>query len=166
MLARKHQSTGWKQLSRRLSQFPVNRVVLDSTGGWERGVVQHLQQAGFAVTVIDPKRGRDFAKVCGRLAKTIRIEAQVLAHFAEAIQPDPQPAASELQQALSGLVHRRQQVVDIINSEKRRLHSVRNSTAKADIEAHIDLRSQILTVSIQTHQPMQRLYASKNRMHG
>ena len=139
-----NQSVGWKQLSQRLSQFPVNRVVLESTGGLERGVVQHLQQAGFAVTVINPKRGRDFAKACGRLAKTDRIDAQVLAHFAEAIQPDPQPAASQWQQALSDLVHRRQQVVEIINSEKRRLHSVRNHTAKADIEAHIDWLKQRL----------------------
>ncbi|MEO0941745.1 MAG: IS110 family transposase [Cyanobacteria bacterium J06642_12] len=139
-----NQSAGWSQLSRRLSQFPVKRVVLESTGGLERGIVQHLQRAGFAVTVINPKRGRDFAKACGRLAKTDRIDAQVLAHFAEAIQPDPQPAASEFQQALSDLVHRRQQVVEIINTEKRRLHSVRNRTAKADIEAHIDWLKQRL----------------------
>lgn len=139
-----NQSAGWRQLSRRLSQLSVNRVVLESTGGLERGVVQHLQQAGFAVTVINPKRGRDFAKACGRLAKTDRIDAQVLAHFAEAIQPEPQSAASDWQQALSDLVHRRRQVVEIINSEKRRLHSVRNRAAKADIEAHIDWLKQRL----------------------
>jgi transposase len=88
--------------------------------------------------VINPKRARDFAKASGRLAKTDRIDAEVLAHFAQAMQPLPKPLAAESQQALSDLVNRRAQLVEMLNSEQRRLHSVRNRSAKADIETHIE----------------------------
>nr|WP_017328128.1 transposase [Synechococcus sp. PCC 7336] len=90
------------------------------------------------MAVINPKRARDFAKACGRLAKTDRIDAQVLAHFAQALQPTPQALAPDLEQALSDLVHRRQQVVQMTNDERRRLHSVHNLSAQADIKAHIE----------------------------
>ena len=108
----------------------------------ERGVVQVLQRQEIAVAVINPKRGRDFSKACGRLAKTDRIDAEVLAHFGEALQPLPKPLASEEQEALSDLVHRRAQVVERLNDEQRRLHRVRNRSARADIEAHIDWMKQ------------------------
>lgn len=104
----------------------------------ERGVVQALQQAEVLVAVINPKRARDFAKACGRLAKTDRIDSEVLAHFAQPLQPLPKPLAAEHQQALSDLVNRRQQVVEMLNNEQRRLHSVRNRSAKVDIEVHIE----------------------------
>ena len=132
-----NQESGWEELLSHLAGVAVASIVLESTGGLERGVVQVLQQQQYPVAVINPKRARDFAKASGRLAKTDRIDADGLAHFAQALQPDPQPLSSEIQQALSDLVHRRQQVVEMINSEQRRLHSVRNRAAKADIEAHI-----------------------------
>lgn len=68
------------------------------------------------------------AKASGRLAKTDRIDAAVLAHFGQAMQPSAKPLSSEAQEALPDLVNRRQQVVEMLNSEQRRLHSVRNRT--------------------------------------
>jgi transposase len=68
-------------------------------GGLERGIVQHLQHQGVSIAVIHPKRARDFAKASGRLAKTDRIDAEMLAHFAQAMQPYPSlwpPRASKL----------------------------------------------------------------------
>jgi transposase len=134
-----NQEPGWLELVAQLKrQGGALGIVLESTGGMERGVVQALQQAGLEVAVLNPKRARDFARACGRLAKTDRIDAEVLAHFAQAVQPLPKPLASEAQGALSDLVSRRQQVVEMLNSEQRRLYSVRNRTAKADIETHIE----------------------------
>ena len=129
---------GWQQFVGELAGLAIAGVVVESTGGMERGVVQVLQRQEIAVAVINPKRARDFSKACGRLAKTDRIDAEVLAHFGEALQPLPKPLASEEQEALSDLVHRRSQVVEMLNDERRRLHSVRNRSARADIEAHID----------------------------
>jgi transposase len=133
-----NQPAGWLELVENLKRLSVNLIVLESTGGMERGIVQLLQQQSLSVAVINPKRARDFAKASGQLAKTDRIDAQVLAHFAQAIQPVPKPLASEAEEALSDLVKRRQQVVEMLNSEQRRLHSVRNRSAKADIETHIE----------------------------
>lgn len=133
-----NQQEGWTQLLGQLQSLSIALVVLESTGGMERGIVQVLQRQGISVAVINPKRARDFAKASGRLAKTDRIDAEVLAHFAQAMQPLPKPLAAESQNALSDLVNRRHQVVEMLNSEQRRLHSVRNRSAKADIEAHIE----------------------------
>lgn len=133
-----NQQSGWEQLISQLDTIEVKLVVVESTGGMERGVVQVLQHQALPVAVINPKRARDFAKASGRLAKTDRIDAGVLAHFAQAMEPIPKPLASEAQAALSDLVSRRAQLVEMLNSEQRRLHSVRNRSAKADIETHIE----------------------------
>jgi transposase len=135
---------GWAELEQQLSLMNVALVVVESTGGMERNVVEQLQRGGFLVSVINPKRARDFAKASGRLAKTDRIDAEGLAHFGEALRPLPKPLAAEAQQALSDLVSRRTQVVEMINGERRRLHSVRNRSAKADIEAHLEWLEQRL----------------------
>lgn len=133
-----NQELGWGELVTQLQGIVVQLVVVESTGGMERGIVEQLQRQGLPVAVINPKRARDFAKASGRLAKTDRIDAAALAHFAQAMSPLPKPMASEEQAALSDLVNRRQQVVEMLNSEQRRLHSVRSRSAKADIETHIE----------------------------
>lgn len=130
--------SGWTQLLKKLQEYSISRIVVESTGGMERSVVDVLQQAQLPVAVINPKRARDFAKASGRLAKTDRIDAQMLAHFAQAIEPPVKPLASERQRSLSDLINRRHQLVEMLNSERRRLHSVRNHSAQADITAHID----------------------------
>jgi transposase len=133
-----NQQRGWQELYEHLKKLSIHLIVVESTGGMERGMVQLLQQQGLAVAVINPKRARDFSKAAGRLAKTDHIDAQVLAHFAQAMQPMPKPLPSEAEEALSDLVKRRQQIVEMLNSEQRRLHSIRNRSAKADIETHIE----------------------------
>jgi transposase len=64
-------------------------VVLEATGGFERSVIAALAAAGLPVAVVNPRQARDFARATGRLAKTDRIDAGVLAHFAEAVRPKP-----------------------------------------------------------------------------
>lgn len=139
--------SGWQSLVKQLQAFPVALVVVESTGGLERSVVQVLHNHEFAVALLNPKRVRDFAKATGRLAKTDRIDAQVLAHFAQALQPNPTPMVSQDEQALSDLVKRRQQLVEMLNGEKRRLHTVRTRTGRADIETHIEwLKGRLKTI--------------------
>lgn len=129
---------GWQQLLNHVEPWTVALVVVESTGGMERGVVRVLQQHEFAVAVINPKRARDFSKASGRLAKTDRIDADMLAHFGEALQPLPKPLASEQQEVLTDLVHRRAQLVEMLNSERRRRHSARHRTTQADIDINIE----------------------------
>ena len=133
-----NQESGWIELVKQFKVQKIELIVIESTGGMERGVVQKLQKEGFNVAVINPKRARDFAKASGRLAKTDRIDAEALAHFGQALQPAPKPLVSESEEALADLVNRRGQLVEMLNSEQKRLHSVRNSSAKADIQTHIE----------------------------
>ena len=136
--------SGIESLIQKLQLYDIGLIVLESTGGLERNAVAELRRAGFAVVVVNPKRVRDFAKATGRLAKTDRIDAQVLAHFADAIRPQVREMASEDAQALQDLVSRRQQLVEMLSSERNRLSSVRRPQGREDIEAHIEwLRERI-----------------------
>ena len=71
----------------------VNLIVLEATGGLETEVIIQLQTALLPVAMINPRQGRDFVKATGKLAKTDAIDAQILAHFGEAMKPsDPDTA--------------------------------------------------------------------------
>ena len=80
-----NQESGWQELSEQLKKYKIELIIIESTGGMERGVAHKLQKEEFKVAVINPKRARDFAKASGRLAKTDKIDAEVLAHFGEAL---------------------------------------------------------------------------------
>jgi transposase len=77
-------------LSRLLKERSV-LVILEATGGLERTVVGALAAVGLALVVVNPRQVRDFARATGRLAKTDRIHAAILARFAEAVRPAPKP---------------------------------------------------------------------------
>jgi transposase len=118
-----------------LEERPV-LVILEATGGFERAVVGALAAARLPVAVVNPRQVRDFARATGRLAKTDKIDAEVLARFAEAIQPSPKPLPDEEIRALQGIVARRRQLVGMLTAENNRLHSATKPVAKR-IAAHI-----------------------------
>lgn len=111
-------------------------VVLEATGGYESLAAAELTHAGLAVAVINPRQARDFAKAMGRLAKTDRVDAYVLACFAKALQPAPTALTDALTQELSALIVRRRQLVDAITAETNRLPGA-HSRVKRDINAHL-----------------------------
>lgn len=112
-------------------------VVLEATGGYQNAVVGALGAASLPVAVINPRQVRDFAKAIGRLAKTDRIDAQVLAQFAQAVRPEPRPLKSPEAEQLAALVTRRRQLVEMLVTEKNRLHSSARAT-QPSIKEHID----------------------------
>ncbi len=128
-------------VSRLVEKRPALVVVLEATGGIERAVVAALAAAGLAVAVVNPRQARDFARATGRLAKTDRIDALVLARFAEAVRPHPKPLADEETRALQAILARRRQIVGMLTAEKNRLlmHSSSASTKPVArrIAAHI-----------------------------
>src|SRR4051794_21224634 len=91
---------GIAALVSRLEPLAPTLVVVEATGGLELPLVAALQVAGIPVAAVNPRQARDFAKASGRLAKTDRIDAEVLAHFAEAIRPEARPLPSAETQAL------------------------------------------------------------------
>lgn len=111
---------GHEELVKRLSQIKPERVVLEPTGGYEIHVVQALAQACLPVVVINARQMRQFAQATGRLAKTDRIDADIIAQFGEAIRPELRPLPDETHRQLEAMVMRRRQLVDMRASELKR----------------------------------------------
>jgi len=111
-------------------------VVLEATGGLEMPCVGALAAEGLPVVVMNPRQIRDFAKATGRLAKTDRIDARVIARFAEAVRPEIRELKTEEMQELTALGLRRRQIIQMITSEKNRLATASKWT-REDIKEHI-----------------------------
>jgi transposase len=107
-------------------------------------VAAALAAAGVPVAVVNPRQVRDFAKATGTLAKTDRIDAEILARFAQAIRPPVRPLPDAQTQELQALTARRRQLVEMITAESNRLHSSRSPAVQTGIRAHVDwLRDQV-----------------------
>ena len=105
----------------RLQSLKPTLVVLEATGGLERALVSALDAVGIEASVMNPSRIRAYAKALGRLAKTDKIDAEVIAHFAQAIKPTPRARRSADDQELKDLLARRSQLVGMITAEENRL---------------------------------------------
>jgi len=95
-------------------------IVLEATGRCQRPLVADLAAAGHAVAVVNPRQIRDFAKALGILAKTDKIDAQVIARFAERIRPRPMVETHERQTQLNELITRRRQLLEHRTAEFNR----------------------------------------------
>src|SRR5947199_4350715 len=96
-------AVGIRQLLSHLT--PADFVILEATGGLAVPVASALATAGIAVAIVNPRQVRDFARATGRLAKTDRLDAEILARFGETVRPAARPLATEQAQALEALVY-------------------------------------------------------------
>jgi transposase len=112
-------------------------VVVEATGGLEREVANALDAAGLTVAVVNPRQVRDFARCLNRLAKTDRLDAQVLAQYGEQIGPEPRPRPDARTQEAQGLLARRRQLVEMLTMEKNRLHQA-PAGARAGLRRHLE----------------------------
>jgi transposase len=116
-----HDAKGGAQLLRQLAALPGPvQVILEATGGWERPILALLQGAGIAYSLVNPRQVRDFARATGRLAKTDRLDAQILAAFGAALRPAPTLAPSAAQAEVAAWVTRRQQLLEFLRAEQCR----------------------------------------------
>jgi transposase len=111
-------------------------VVIEATGGYEHPVAAALAAAGVPVAVVNPRQVRDFARATGRRAKTDALDAAVLAHFAEAVRPDPRPLPDADTRRLAELLDRRRQLLGMRAMEASRLAQAAAPVVRRDIEAH------------------------------
>ena len=125
---------GIQELFRQLK--PADFVILEATGGLEMPVASALAAAGIAVAIVNPRQVRDFARATGRLAKTDRLDAEVLARFGESVRPEARPLANEQAQALEALVTRRRQLVEMLTAEKNRRARAGPFSARVSIYAN------------------------------
>jgi len=136
--------TGIEELTHKLTGFSPRLIVLEATGGYETNLTAALIKEELPVVMVNPRQVRDFAKAIGRLAKTDQIDADVLAHFGEAISPQIRILPDKQQHELSMLLSRQRQLVDMLTMEKNRIQNCPSQKVRQSVQAHIDwLNNQI-----------------------
>jgi transposase len=138
-----HDAAGIKELVERLQQVRPTLIVLEATGGLEVAVAAALAVVGLPAAVVNPRQVRDFAKAAGRLAKTDRIDADVLAQFGEALRPTPRPLPDGETQQLQAWLARRRQLVEMHTAE-----SNRRDRATTAVRRHLDRHLRWLAAEI------------------
>ena len=131
-----HDPAGIARLIERLAPLRPALIVLEATGGYEAAAAAALAGAGLPVAVVNARQVRDFAKATGRLAKTDRIDAEVLALFAERVRPEARALPDEQTRALGALLARRHQLVEMLGAERNRLRSA-NAAVRASLQQMI-----------------------------
>ena len=138
-----YDESGVSALVSRLQSLRPSAVVLEATGGLELPLAGALAAASLPVVVVNPRQVRDFAKATGRLAKTDALDAQVIAHFAEAVRPPVRPLPDADTQELHSLTTRRNQVITMLVAEKNRLGRA-GRAVRPRIQSHIEWLEQEL----------------------
>ncbi len=132
-----HDEAGLSALVARLRALAPTLIVLEATGGWEVALAGALVAATLPVAVVNPRQVRDFARSTGTLAKTDRLDAQMLAQFAEAVRPEPRPLPDAQAQELTALLQRRRQLVEMLTAEKNRL-PLASRRIRPQLQTHIE----------------------------
>ncbi len=128
---------GIDELLDKLAEVSDALVVLEASGGFERPVAAALAASGVPLFVVNPRQARDFAKATGHLAKTDRLDAFVLAHFAQAIRPAPRAIPDAEAREFQEILARRRQIIRMMSAEKNRLGASTSKAVRGRIEAHI-----------------------------
>ena len=139
-----HDAEGITALVERLRDLEPELIVLEATGGLQTRVAATLAAAGLPTAVVNPRQVRDFARAIGRLAKTDALDAEAIAHFAEAVKPEPRPLSDEAGQALHALVARRRQLVDMRTAEKNRRQQVKEGQLRKGLDEHLEWLAQAI----------------------
>ena len=120
-----------------LAAARVCRVVVEATSIYHRAIVAALGDAGVPVAVVNPRQVRDFARSLGRLAKTDRVDAQVLARYGQGIEPEPREQPDAETQEGKDVLARRRQLVEMLTMEKNRLAQA-PKRPRAGIRRHLE----------------------------
>jgi transposase len=135
---------GLKRLTRGLAKLDIALIVMEATGKLHRLAQRHLHAQGFAVAVLNPLRTRLFAEAAGMLAKTDRIDARMLAIFAENIKPHANPPPALALEILQELVHARAAAKANLVALSNRLGASQNAFLKQELKRVIKSASQHL----------------------
>jgi transposase len=155
-----------RHLARFAETLPEGRVVvLEATGGYERPLMEALEKAGALCVRVNPRRAREYARATGRLAKTDRVDAAVLAEMGAALRPEPTPPACPERRRLAELVTRRDDLVSQRTAEKNRLHQAADAFVREDVRSHVrDLDRRVAEMDaeilrhVRAHDALRALY--------
>ena len=128
---------GIGKLVEKLTKLHPTLIVLEATGGYETPGACALGAAGMPVAVINPRQARDFAKSLGRLAKTDKIDAMMLARFGKSVRPEVRNLPDQQTLQLQALLVRRRQLIEMLVAEKNRMYTT-HRTVRPHLQEHID----------------------------
>ena len=132
-----YDEAGIKQIVVRLKEVNPTLIVMEATGGLEVRIASELAGKGLPVAIINPRQARDFAKATGQLAKTDKVDAAMLAAFAQAIRPQARPLKDADTRALDDMVSRRRQLIDMRVQETLRLGTAASKPLEKSLNKHI-----------------------------
>ena len=139
-----HDKSGIQRLLAALPAAGTCLIAVEATGGYHRNLVAELANAGHKVAVVNPRQVRDFARGLGILAKTDRLDAQVIARFAQHVQPRVTPPLSPKAAELEQLVSRRRQLIDLRTAELNRMQTLSSKNVRKSLQKMVDvLRKEI-----------------------
>lgn len=151
-----HDEAGIGAVVEQLRQLAPTLIVLEATGALETALTSALVEAALPVVVANPRQIRDFAKAAGHLAKTDRLDAEILARFAEVMRPTPRPLPDADARALAALWARRRQLVEMLTAEKNRLLTA-SAPIRKSLRTHIAwLERELTHTDTELHDAIQR----------
>ena len=130
--------TGVRKVLSELPEAGSCLIVLEATGGYQRAIVAELIAVGHQVAVVNPRQVRDFARGLGILAKTDRLDAEVIARFGQHTQPRLVEKMPQIQEELQQLVVRRRQLIDLRTAETNRLEMARSKSVLKSVRGMIE----------------------------
>lgn len=128
---------GWQELVEKIKDLNPSLIVVEASGGIEQPIVAELYLEKLPIAIVNPTRVRNFARSTGQLAKTDKLDARLIAHFAQAVRPQVRPLRTAEQEHLNAFVTRRRQVVQILTAEKNRRSTTYN-TLGTRLQQHIN----------------------------
>lgn len=129
---------GVRRLVRALGKLGPDRIIVESTGGYELALTEALSEDGLPVILVNPWRVRRFGEGLGILAKTDPLDARVLALYGERAQPPSRPLPAPRQRQMADLVRRRRQLIAMLVAEKSRLDTA-STVIRRDIKALVQV---------------------------
>lgn len=126
---------GHQMLVEKALEMGTCLIVLEATGGYELSVFQALQKASLSVVRVNPRQVRDFAKACGILAKTDKLDARILWRYGQAVQPK-QPVCSTIPE-IQALVSRHRQLTAALTREKNQIQQTQDPFIQRDCQEAI-----------------------------
>lgn len=139
---------GMRRAMKAIRPLEPQRIVMEATGGYEDRLALFLQNKGLPVAVVNPRRIRDFARATGRLAKTDRIDAMIIARFAEVLKPECHQLISGQRRKLRALVARRRQLIAMRTAEQNRKEHVDDAIIARSLKSIIQaLQKAIISVN-------------------
>jgi transposase len=134
-----HDKSGISQLLTELPAAGTCLIAVEATGAYHRNLVAELVNAGHRVAIVNPRQVRDFARGLGILAKTDRLDAHVIARFAQHVQPRVTPPVSPKTAELEQLVTRRRQLVELRTAELNRMQTLSSKKVRKSVQKMVDL---------------------------